>query len=394
MLRAAVNPLRATDFDFELPSALIAQAPTPRRDGSRLMLLGRDAVSHHGFGELPALLVEHVGRGALLVVNDTRVIPARLFGHKIGPQAKPGAKIEPKPGGKIELLLCEPAPALEKPEGSGFCEVWRCLYRSNKPLRPETDIVLSGERPPTCTVLSNEGGGRVLVRFSGDEPGGFLGALSRIGHVPLPPYIHRDGNGEVEVDRERYQTLFAKTPGAVAAPTAGLHFTPEVLQALDSLGIERASVTLHVGPGTFAPLKTENLADHVMHGERYHVSAQTAAAIKRARAEGRKVIAVGTTVVRTLESATPPGESTPQPGAGETRIFLYPPHAFRAVDALLTNFHLPRSTLLMLVSAFAGRRRVLAAYEQAVQHGYRFFSYGDAMLIPAPLLEAPLAALH
>jgi S-adenosylmethionine:tRNA ribosyltransferase-isomerase len=355
------------------------------------MLLGREGATHHHFTDLPGLLLSHVGRGALLVVNDTRVIPARLFGHKLHP-----GPAEPQPGAKVELLLCEPAgpaldtpglpigPALDSAAGSPWRETWLCLYRASKPLRPATEIALVGERPPTCTVLSNEGGGRVLLTFSGHEPGGLFAALSRIGHVPLPPYIHRDGPATPD-DRERYQTIYAQNPGAVAAPTAGLHFTPEVLRTLADLGIERAAVTLHVGPGTFAPLKTDDLSDHVMHQERYHVPPETAAAIGEARAAGRKVIAVGTTVVRTLETATPPGEPAPRAGPGETRLFLHPPYRFRAVDALLTNFHLPRSTLLMLVSAFAGRRRVLAAYTEAVQQRYRFFSYGDAMLIPAAL---------
>ena len=362
----------ASDYDFALPQELIAQHPAPRRDGARLMLLRQGAPEHHLVPDLPDLIEAHVGPGALLVVNDTRVIPARLHGRK--PQ-----------GGKVELLLCDPLGASE--QQVPWREVWRCLYRSSKPLRPGTTIALDGERPPEALVLENEGQGRVQVALTGHEPGGLLALLDRIGQVPLPPYIARPAAPEQpqEDDRQRYQTVYATHPGAVAAPTAGLHFTEELLGRLAERGVRRVAITLHVGPGTFAPLTAERLEDHVMHAERYHVPVETAAAIAQARAEGRKLVAVGTTVVRTLESATPEGQSVPAAGWGQTRLFLRPPYRFRAVDALLTNFHLPRSTLLMLVSALAGRRRVLSAYAEAVQKGYRFFSYGDAMLIPAQM---------
>lgn len=395
----------ASDFDFELPPELIAQHPTPERDQSRLLLLTERGTSHHTFSALPELLRQTVGAGALLVLNDTQVLPARLRARKL--RALDGAAAL---GGQVELLLCEPSPA-----AAGDKPRWRCLYRASKPLRPGSWLQLlahagapaaRGEAADAAAaavaglaqVLTNEGGGYVVVEFAVASAEELLALLGRIGEVPLPPYIHRDraqgpGPDGSSADRERYQTVFAKVPGSVAAPTAGLHFTPQILAALRCGGLETATVTLHVGPGTFAPLRSGDPREHVMHQERYHVPAATVAAIARAKAAGRPVVAVGTTVVRTLESATPPGEQVPRPGLGTTALFIYPrgpgqpQHRFQVVDALLTNFHLPRSTLLMLVAAFAGRLRVLQAYAEAVRQRYRFFSFGDAMLIPRRLAD-------
>lgn len=418
MMATAPSYFRSTDFDFELPESLIAQQPAPERDQSRLMLLQKDALSHHQFSALPELIEQVVGQGTLLVLNDTRVLPARLRARKLHSGSG-------ELGGQVELLLCEPvhAPGAVQPEVSGTAQHWRCMYRASKAMRPGMRLLLlrPGSELATeaagatmdagdlrvATVLSNEGDGYVTVALPAASEAELLTLLTQLGEVPLPPYIHRDAaagavlepdaEARREVDRQRYQTVFAQVPGSVAAPTAGLHFTPQVLAALSARGIEQARVTLHVGPGTFLPMRTDDPSQHVMHAERYHVPPETAAAIARAKAEGRKVLAVGTTVVRTLESATLAGQHVPQSGWGETQLFIYPrgpgapQHRFKVVDALLTNFHLPRSTLLMLVAALAGRQRVLAAYAQAVAQSYRFFSFGDAMLIPSQLPDPECA---
>ena len=416
----------ASDFDFELPPELIAQQPTPARDQSRLLVLTEPGVAHHGFAELPELLARLLGAGALLVLNDTRVLPARLRARKLhGPGPATGAPgaAPAQLGGQVELLLCEPLPPTA-PAGVPAAQRWRCMYRASKPLRAGSWLQLLAPAAPvsaetvdspslgaaptgpagaaraagTAQVVVNEGGGYVVVEFAVPSADELLALLGRIGEVPLPPYIQRapaadPGSAQALADCERYQTVFARVPGSVAAPTAGLHFTPQLLAALRARGLESAEVTLHVGPGTFLPMRTDDPREHLMHSERYHIPAATAAAIARAKAAGRPVLAVGTTVVRTLESATPPGESVPRPGAGTTELFIYPrgpgqpQHRFQVVDALLTNFHLPRSTLLMLVAAFAGRRRTLSAYAEAVTQRYRFFSFGDAMLIPSLLLD-------
>jgi S-adenosylmethionine:tRNA ribosyltransferase-isomerase len=345
--------VRASDFDFDLPPERIAQEPAPRRDDARLYVLDRaGGDAHHQIRELPRLLPS----GALLVVNDTRVIPARLRARKPS-------------GGRVELLLVAPLAPV------GAREVWRCLGRASKPLRPGP-LVLDGERAPAAEILA-VADEHVDVAFAADEP--LLATLERLGEVPLPPYIRRET--QRREDRARYQTVYAEVPGAVAAPTAGLHFTPELLAALADAGIARVAITLHVGPGTFAPLRSDEIADdQQLHAERFAVPEATARAIDEARRAGRVVVAVGTTVTRTLESAAS-ADGTVRAGAGETRIFIKPGHRFRVVDAMLTNFHLPRSSLMMLVAAFAGRDRILAAYDAAVQNNYRFYSYGDAMLI-------------
>jgi S-adenosylmethionine:tRNA ribosyltransferase-isomerase len=344
-----------SDLDFALPEELIAQAPVEPRDASRLLLLpARGGPTRHlGFAALPELLAE----GDLLVLNDSRVIPARLLGRK-------------ESGGRVEVLLVEPAPGPASAPGEPAR--WIAMAQASKPIRDGTRIDFDGLLAEVTRV---DGEGFYEVLFDRDERG--LGeALERIGRIPLPPYIRREPGA---ADRERYQTVIARTPGSVAAPTAGLHFTPGLLARLEARGVRRATVTLHVGPGTFLPVRTARLEDHRMHAERYDVPEATVRAFAAARREGRRVIAVGTTAVRTLESAfTPEGLRA---GPGRTEIFIRPGHPFRAVDGLLTNFHLPRSTLLALVCALGGVERVLGAYREAVEARYRFFSYGDAMAI-------------
>ncbi|MBI5482819.1 MAG: tRNA preQ1(34) S-adenosylmethionine ribosyltransferase-isomerase QueA [Deltaproteobacteria bacterium] len=347
--------MRTSDFDYALPEELIAQHPLPERDASRLMVLPRAGTAppaHHRFTDLPRLLPS----GTLLVLNDTRVIPARLHGHK-------------PTGGRVELLLLEP-------DAAGP-DRWRCLYSAAKPLRVGTRIVLDRDPAATAEVRERHDEGRVTCAF--EVAGGLAASLARLGEVPLPPYVRRP-DGEAPADRSRYQTIFARADGAVAAPTAGLHFTSRLLAALEDAGVETRWVTLHVGPGTFVPVKASDPAQHRMHSEPYVVGAATATSVNAAHAAGRPVVAVGTTVVRTLESATDAGGAV-RPGPGRAELFITPGYRFRAVDGLLTNFHLPRSTLLMLVAALCGRERLLDAYRAAMAERYRFYSYGDAMLV-------------
>ena len=354
------------DFDYELPAESIAQFPAPRGE-SRLLVLDREGPErHHRVRDLPRLL----SPGDLLVVNDTRVIPARIFGRRLG--GGPGE------GARIELLLVERTGERE----------WEALARPGRRTRPGARLDFGGGAGTdesegggrlTAEVIAKAEDGRHRVRFSEEvEP-----HLPRIGHVPLPPYIKR---ADEAADRERYQTVYARRPGAIAAPTAGLHLSAELLAELRAAGIETAAVTLHVGIGTFKPVTTELVHEHRMDEERWEVPEETAAALRRVRQRGGRVVAVGTTVVRTLESAALKSDTAAGSGAeisagsGRTGLFITPGFRFRAVDVLLTNFHLPRSTLLMLVAAFAGRERVLAAYREAIAEGYRFYSYGDAML--------------
>ncbi|MDB4973685.1 MAG: S-adenosylmethionine tRNA ribosyltransferase-isomerase [Myxococcaceae bacterium] len=346
--------MRAEELDYDLPEALIAQEPAAEREAARLLVMTRHRpeLAHARIGDLPKLLPP-----SLFVFNDTRVIPARLLGLKPS-------------GGKFELLLVERSDVDDAPDGSE--QRWLCMARPLKSLRP--GLLLSvGE-------LSIEVGERVsetLLAVTLRAARGVDAALASAGEMPLPPYIARPA---VERDKERYQTVFARAPGAVAAPTAGLHFGTPLLRALEAAGHQRAFVTLHVGPGTFAPLSVDELSEHPMHSERYEISTACAIAVREAKREGRPVVAVGTTVVRTLEaSARQHGEVSA--GRSSTNLFIYPPCELRVVDALVTNFHLPRSTLLALVMAFAGTEEVRAAYREAVRERYRFFSYGDAMLI-------------
>lgn len=343
--------MRIDELDYELPEALIAQEPTAERDGARLLCLNRSdgAIEHRRIVDLAGLIPP-----SLLVLNDTRVFPARLRGTRSS-------------GGQVELLL------IEHLEGDGGEQVWRAMGRASKPLRPGTEMSFGGD-VLRARVEERLDQGHMRVRLHAD--GDVMRVVERVGQLPLPPYIRRD---VVAADQERYQTLFARQTGSIAAPTAGLHMSQRVMDALREAGHRLAHVTLHVGPGTFAPLRSEDLSQHPMHRERYHVPVETVDAINTAKREGRPVVAVGTTVVRTLESAARQGAL--KPGWGDTALFIYPPYKFAVVEALLTNFHLPRSTLLALVMAFAGTSEVRAAYLAAVDQRYRFFSYGDAMLI-------------
>lgn len=334
--------MRLQDFAYSLPERLIAQSPAERRDASRLLHVRRDGLEHLQFTSFPDLLRP----GDLLVVNDTRVIKARLHGRKDS-------------GGRVEVLV-------ERIEAD---DVALCQVRVSKPLKPGRAVTVGRHR---VEVIEREGD-FYRLRF----PGAVTDILDEVGEVPLPPYIERPAGG---CDLERYQTVYARRSGAVAAPTAGLHFTRAVLAAVQARGVELAQVTLHVGAGTFQPVRVTDVTAHRLHSERYDVPEPAAEAVARCRARGGRVVAVGTTVVRTLESAAGEGGRV-DAGAGETSLFITPGFRFRVVDALLTNFHLPESTLLMLVCAFGGHRRVLEAYDAAVSAGYRFFSYGDAMYL-------------
>ena len=335
--------MRVSDFDFDLPDEQIARFPTAERTGSRLLRLdGPTAEIQHGqFSDIEQLLKP----GDLLVMNNTRVIPARLFGRK-------------ETGGKLEVLV------------ERVLEEKRILahVRSSKSPKPGTTIYLADDN--IQAVVSGRQGALFLIDFV--EP--VLPQLKEYGHMPLPPYIDREDGS---ADRLRYQTVFAEKDGAVAAPTAGLHFDEALLERLEKKGVEKVFVTLHVGSGTFQPVRVDNIHDHEMHSEYIEVSEEVCEAVRAARARGNKVVAVGTTSVRSLESASAGGEI--QPFYGETNIFIYPGYQFRSVDAMITNFHLPQSTLLMLVSAFSGQEAILNAYNVAVKEDYRFFSYGDAM---------------
>ena len=357
-----VTGLRVDDFDFDLPPELIAQQPPAERGQSRMLLMDREtgALRDSHFAALP----EFLRPGDLLVLNDSRVIPARLYARRTLRRERE------KPTGRIEVMLTEPA-------GQNH---WRALVRPGRKVAIGERLIfpaLTGETVLEAEVLDRGPFGDRLLRFQ--PAGDFFEILDRIGHMPLPPYIHRD---DATADRQRYQTVFARERGSVAAPTAGLHFTPELLDTLAAKHIEIARVTLHVGLGTFAPLRVEYVDEVHLHRERYSISDVAADAVNRAIRENRRIVAVGTTVVRTLESCA----SHAEPGqfvarSGDTEIFISPGYHFRIVNALLTNFHLPQSSLLMLVSAFAGREKVLAAYSHAVREKYRFFSYGDCMFI-------------
>jgi S-adenosylmethionine:tRNA ribosyltransferase-isomerase len=340
-----------SDFDYELPPELIAQEPLPERDASRLLVLDRRSgeMSHRAFAELPDLLAV----GDLLVVNRSRVIPARLLGRR--------AK-----GGEAEILLVR-----DRGEGR-----WEAMVRPGRHLRPGQRVTIDEDLSVMVESESLDESGRRQVRLLSKRRD-IEAAVERCGHTPLPPYIRRPDR---PADRERYQTVYAREGGSVAAPTAGLHFTEALLTRLREKGVERAEVVLHVGPGTFQPVKAARVEDHRVAPEAYAVPRETAVAVESARARGGRVVAVGTTTVRTLESAAG-SDGTVAAGEGETSLVIVPGHRFRALDALLTNFHLPRSSLLLLVAAFAGREAVLRAYAEAVRLRYRFYSYGDAMLI-------------
>ena len=346
--------MRTDDFDYDLPRELIAQHPAERRDESRLLVLDRraDALEHRRFRDL----ADYLEPGDLLVLNDTKVIPARLMGHR-------------STGGRVELLLIAPAEAT----------TWRAMLKCRGRLVDgETIDVEDGAL--RCVYRGRTEAGEALVDF-GQEAEALLAALERVGRAPLPPYIKRpkEHDPDREADLARYQTVYAREPGAIAAPTAGLHFTPAVLERLDAKGVGQTTVTLHVGLGTFKPVTAERVEDHPMHAEWLELTGTAAEAIAATRRAGGRIVPVGTTATRVLETAAQAGPLGPT--SCWTRLFITPGFEFRLTDALITNFHLPRSTLLMLVAALAGRERILAAYAEAVRLGYRFYSYGDAMLI-------------
>ncbi|HEY6467996.1 MAG TPA: tRNA preQ1(34) S-adenosylmethionine ribosyltransferase-isomerase QueA [Candidatus Acidoferrales bacterium] len=362
--------MKVSDFDYDLPAANIAQRPLSQRDASRMLLLNRQtgAFEDRAFREFPSLL-----RGnELIVLNNARVLPARLFGRREGIHAE-GHSPEKKEflSAQIEVLLVR----------SLGNDTWECLVRPGRKV-PTGERIIFGDGELKAYVEGRGNYGLRVLRFT--AKGAFLDAVGRLGHVPLPPYIKRADDAS---DRDRYQTVFAREGTAVAAPTAGLHFTDEVLQNIRERGIEAIEVTLEVGLGTFEPVRTEKIEEHRIHKETYEISESAAEAINRANRDSRPVLAIGTTVVRTLEDAAektaPRNAHGPaiESGRAEAEIFLLPGKPFRVVDQLLTNFHLPQSTLLALVSAFAGREHILAAYRHAVAAGYRFYSYGDCMLI-------------
>jgi S-adenosylmethionine:tRNA ribosyltransferase-isomerase len=362
--------VRVSEFDYELPAALIAQHPAQPRDSARLLFhdLTRNWTRHGVVGHL----VEILAPGDLLVTNDTRVRAARLFGTR-------------QTGGRVELLLVE-----EEPIASHAGAVrWRALVKPAGRLKPGEELDLEGG------VLRARALDRILgvdgrpgaewdleIRTGSPSASDVRERIEQVGRMPLPPYIHRDRLHDVhrEADREGYQTVYGSKPGAVAAPTAGLHFTTDLLTRLAERGIERAAVTLHVGAGTFRPVSVQSVEDHVMHSEQYELSQDVVQAVERTRARGGRVVAVGTTSARTLETCADE-RGRLRANVGATSMFINPGYRFRAIDALLTNFHLPRSTLLMLVCAFGGRERVLGLYAEAIERGYRFYSYGDAMLL-------------
>ena len=337
--------MKRTDFHYKLPTKLIAQLPLEQRSASRLLCFDRQSghLDDREFSDLPGLL----NPGDLLVFNNTKVIPARLYGNKAS-------------GGHVEILV------------ERLLNQQECLaqVRASKSPKPGGKLIL--EDGSELLVLGREDSFFHLQAVGGD----FMGLLQGLGHMPLPPYITRE---DTQRDRDRYQTVYAETPGAVAAPTAGLHFDQVLLKQLKEAGIRSTTVTLHVGAGTFQPVRVDNIEDHHMHAEWLEVPQSACEAIAAARACGGRVVAVGTTAVRSLETAAQGGSL--KPFSGDSRIFIYPPYQFRVVDAMITNFHLPESTLLMLVSAFAGRESTMAAYRHAVEQRYRFFSYGDAMLL-------------
>jgi S-adenosylmethionine:tRNA ribosyltransferase-isomerase len=359
-----------TEFDYNLPDELIAQAPATQRDQSRLLVLDRNSgqIAHREFREF----LDYLRPGDVLVLNNSRVIPARLRGANL------------LTGGQFEILLLEEVSHND----------WWVMLRPGKRARVGTQIVIRnnrGEKTDICAVVLEtnvEGHRRIRIEYSQN----ILSVLDSLGEVPLPPYISRANGREMESDRTRYQTVFAESPGSVAAPTAGLHFTESFLDEIRSRNVHVCFVTLHVGLGTFAPVKAERLSAHKMHEERFEIPASTAQIVNEAKCDGRRVIAVGTTTVRVLESVAAHVSENPsvprvKTGSGRTRMFIYPPYDFKIVNALLTNFNLPRSTLLILVSAFAapketrGRNLILSAYAEAIEARYRFFSYGDAMFI-------------
>ncbi len=353
---SSITGLRVSDYDYELPPGRVARYPTDQRDESRLLVVPRDnaPIRHLLFRDLKTLF----SPGDLMVVNESRVLPVRLLGKK-------------PTGAPAEILLLRPASA--EAEAPGEKKIWEALVRPGGKLKPGRLVDIGPGL--AVEILDSDGEGGRIVRLLTELP--VEEALQRHGHVPLPPYIDREDEA---LDRERYQTVYARDPGSVAAPTAGLHFTDGLLDEIALRGVEVAKISLHVGVGTFRPVELEDPSEHAMHPEKFHIPPPTADAIARCRSRGGKLWAVGTTVVRTLESRVGT-DGRVRPGPGETSLFIHPPYQFKVVDRLITNFHLPRSTLLMLVSAFAGYDLMRRAYDAAIREGYRFYSYGDAMVI-------------
>lgn len=371
--------MRIDEFDYDLPEELIAQKPAYRRDGSRLLVINRETgkIEHRHFYDI----LDYLRPGDCLVLNDSRVLPARIFGRKV-PEHQTG-----EGGARVEFLL------IRRVEGDAPGEVWETMVRPGRRLKPGDRVSFSGPgsdipegKPFSAEILDYGEDGTRIVAFTYE--GIFMERLEEIGSMPLPPYIERPSEDE---DRERYQTVYSRWDGSVAAPTAGLHFTEDLLKKATEMGVETAYVTLHVGIGTFRPVKCDRVEDHHMHFEEYTVSEEAAQTINRAKREGRRVICVGTTSTRTVESAAymeEPGAGGDRegiwqvrPGSSSTGIFIYPGYDFRITDSLITNFHLPKSTLLMLISALYDREKILEVYEEAIREKYRFFSYGDAMFI-------------
>ena len=346
--------MNVSDFDYNLPENLIAQMPADKRENSKMLVLGRKdkTIEHKHFFDI----VDYIDSNSILVLNNTKVLPARLYGTK-------------DTGAKIEVFLLEPK------EGNR----WSALVKPSKRIKPDTVITISDElKVKPLKRLEDDGEWLVELIYEGD----LFEILHKVGNIPLPPYIERKLTTEdlKQFDKERYQTVYAKDEGSVAAPTAGLHFTKEILKKLEDKGVEIAYVTLNVGLGTFRPVKCENILDHKMHSETFEITQEAADKINRAKAEGKKLIAVGTTTVRTLETAYQKFGCI-KPCHDHSELFIYPPYEFKVVDNLITNFHLPKSTLLMLVSALAGKDFIFKAYQEAIENDYRFFSYGDCMYI-------------
>ena len=348
--------MKITDFDYNLPEELIAQKPADKRDSSRLLVVHRDSgkIEHKHFYDI----INYLNPGDLMVLNNSKVLPARLFGEKEGT------------GAKVEFLL------IKRIEG----DRWETMVRPGRRLKPGDSVMFCQSPLLRADIVDYGADGTRIVEF--EYEGIFMERLEEVGSMPLPPYIERSSE---EDDKDRYQTVYCKDEGSVAAPTAGLHFTEELLAKAQEKGVELAYVTLHVGIGTFRPVKVERVEDHSMHFEEYHISEESANAINRAKAEGRRIISVGTTSTRTVESAAYYDEERccmqVKAGSGSTGIFIYPGYEFKIIDSLITNFHLPKSTLLMLISALYDREKILDVYEEAIRERYRFFSYGDAMFI-------------
>lgn len=379
--------MQVSDFHFDLPDALIAQQPLPNRAASRLLHVERTGILHdRQFRDFPDLLRPD----DLLVFNNTRVFPARLYARRAGLKAQSISEHNPAAKdflqGRIEVLLTrqispsphrisDPAPAKNNPANRPACE-WECLVRPGRKVTIGEQLFFGENNELQAEVIARAEFGERTIRFA--PVSDFFAEIEKLGHIPLPPYISREDS---PADRERYQTVYAQTTGSVAAPTAGLHFTPEILARIKARGIETAEITLHVGLGTFQPIRTKVVEDHKLHTEPYSISAEAAAKINQALRDSRRILAVGTTTVRTLEFAAQQANGEIAAGSGDANLFIYPGYKFRLVSAMLTNFHLPSSTLLMLVCALGGQENILRAYGHALAEHYRFYSYGDCMFI-------------